>query len=127
MGAMLRLTIWSTSELMLNRAVTADVTRSAENNGTVINKAAERFVSPGLRNGMRRYPDYGNAPHRTMNQNFGIIAPDSCRDDSNLPRAQGDHARSEIRFAKGANANLSLHFRTPSVNARLPFSARRQN
>src|SRR5580704_11154947 len=35
-------------------------------------------------------------------------------------RAQGDHARSEVRFAKGANANLSLHFRTPSVNATLP-------
>jgi hypothetical protein len=51
--------MWSTSELMLNRAVTADVTSSAENNGTVINIVAERFVSPGLRNDMRRYPDYG--------------------------------------------------------------------
>jgi hypothetical protein len=47
---------------MLNRAVTADVTSSAENNGTVINKVAERFVSPGLRDDMRRCPDYGNAP-----------------------------------------------------------------
>jgi hypothetical protein len=72
---------------MLNRAVTADVTRSAENNGTVINKAAERFVSPGLRNGMRRYPDYGNAPLRTMNRNFGIIGPGSGRDDSDPARA----------------------------------------
>jgi hypothetical protein len=72
---------------MLYRAVTADVTRSAENNGTVINKVAERFVCLGLRNDMRRYPDYGNAPHRTMNRNFGIIAPDSGRDVSNPAHA----------------------------------------
>jgi hypothetical protein len=44
---------------MLNRAVTAEVTRSAENNGTVINIVTERFVRCGLRNDMRRYPDYG--------------------------------------------------------------------
>jgi hypothetical protein len=72
---------------MLNRAVTADVTRSAENNGTVINKVAERFVSSGLRNDMRRYPDYGNAPRRTLNRNFGIIGPGSGRDDLSSARA----------------------------------------
>jgi hypothetical protein len=81
------LTMWSTSELMLNRAVTADVMRSAENNGTAINIVAERFVSPWLGNDMRRYPDYGNAPHRTMNRNFGIIGPDGGRDDSDPARA----------------------------------------
>jgi hypothetical protein len=71
---------------MLNRAVTADVTRNAENNGTAINKVAERFVSPGLRNDMRRYPDYGNAPRRTMNWNFDFIGPDGGRDDSDPTR-----------------------------------------
>jgi hypothetical protein len=90
--------MWSTSELMLNRAVTADVTSSAENNGTVINKVAERFVSPWLGNDMRRHPDYGNAPRRTMNRNFGIIGPDSGRDDSDPARAGQSRAeRGRVR------------------------------
>jgi uncharacterized protein YfaQ (DUF2300 family) len=72
---------------MLNRAVIADVTSSAENNGTVINKVAERFVSPWLGDDMQRHPDYGNAPHSTMNRNFGIIGPNNGRDDSDPARA----------------------------------------
>jgi hypothetical protein len=39
---------------MLNRAVTADVASSAENNGTAMNKVADLFVSLGRRGNMWR-------------------------------------------------------------------------
>src|SRR5580692_5778397 len=124
MGAMPRLTIWSTSELMLNRAVTADVTSSAENNGTVINKVAERFVSPGLRNDMRRYPDYGNAPRRTMNRNFGIIGPDSGRDDSDPARAgQARGERGPVRQRRTRISRSTFGRQVLTRRCRLPHAA----
>jgi hypothetical protein len=49
MGAMPRLMMWSTSVSIVGRAVMADVTSSAENNGTAMNKVADLFVRLGRR------------------------------------------------------------------------------